>query len=565
MKIRFGIPLIIALAVFAASCSKTNKEGKFIPQDAAIAVHINGASLSAKLPWEEVKSNEAFKAVSNDSNISAIVKQVLDNPENSGIDIKTDLFFFLKKDSLGGYAAFTGTVKDAAKFKSFNTDISKGGAETEKDGISFISKKNVCVGWNKEKFVYIADIPQLNQADYMNRGIDTTYTAPASARDIAKACKDVFDLKEDNSLGKNEKFTELVKTTGDLHFWMNSEELNKGGLTNAGLKMLNIDFEKLYKDNITTATLNFENGKILFDAKSYVNKEMTELWKKYGGKVDESMLKRLPAKEVAAVMAMNFKPEGIKELVKLMGVEGYVNMGLAFAGFTLDDFVKANKGDIILAVSDFKISPKDTVTYDEKGMPSVQHSLFPALPDILFATSVGDKDAFNKLLKAGEKLGKNMPGGETPPVAYNNNGSYFAIGNSKENVDKFISGGSNNFDFISKISGQSFGGYVNIQYILKAFESEASRDSSAKAAWDASVAFWDNAYMKGGDYDDGGMTQHAEINLMDKTTNSLKQLNQYIGKMGAIAKKEKEKRDAAWDMGELKSDSATQIAPPPSK
>lgn len=539
MQIRFRIPLFIAFAVFAASCSKTNKEGKFIPEDAAVAVHINGASLSAKLPWEEVKSNELFKEMSSDSNLTTFVKQALDNPDNSGIETKTDMLFFLKKDSLGGFAAFTGTIKDAEKFRLFNLDIAKKGIESERDGVNYISKYPVCIGWNKEKFVYIANIPELKQDDYMRRYSDSAFTMKESSRDISKTCKEVFDLKEDKSLGKNEKFTELVKKTGDLHFWMNAEELNKGALTNAGLKMLNIDLEKIYKGSITTATVNFENGKILFDSKSYASKEVTELWKKYAGKVDENMLKRLPAKDVAAVIAMNFKPEGIKELIKLMGVEGYVNMGLAFAGFTLDDFVKANKGDIVLAISDFK------KTADTAPVGMVERSgMFPAKPDILFAATVGDKDAFNKLMKAGEKFGKNMVMGDAPPVAYNNNGNYFAIGNSKENVDKFVNGGNSNFDFISKITGQSVGGYVNIQYILKAFENEASRDSSAKAAYDASVAFWDNAYMKGGDFSDGGTTSSFEINLMDKTTNSLKQLNKYIATLGLIAKKEKEKRDA---------------------
>ena len=539
MQIRFLAPLVF-IVVIAVSCSKTNKEGKYIPEDAAIAIHVNGASLSTKLPWDEIKNNELVKELSADTSLTTFVKQALDNPDNTGIDVKTDMAFFLKKDSLGGYAAFTGTIKDADKFHFFNLDIAKGGIESERDGVNFISKYPVCIAWNKEKFVYLTNIPELSAMNYKRNFYDST-VAITSSRDISKTCKDVFDLKEDKSLAKNEKFTELVKKTGDLHFWMNSEELYKNGASTAGLKMLNLDIDKLYKGNITTAAVNFENGKIQIESKSYASKEITELWKKYGSKLDESMIKRLPAKDVALVVAMSFKPEGIKELVKLMGVEGYANMGLAFMGFTLDDFVKANKGDIVFAISDFK-KPDTTAG----GMEAVSAFSLPNKPTFLFAASVGDKDAFNKLMKAGERLGQTMghisDSGSQNNIAFDNNGSYFAIGNSKENVDKFVTGGSNNFDFLSKISGQSFGGYINIQYILKSFASEAEKDSSAKAAYDASVAFWDNAYMKGGDYSDGGMPASYEINLMDKNTNSLKQLNQYFGKLSAIAKKEKEKR-----------------------
>jgi Domain of unknown function (DUF4836) len=554
MQIRFKTLLIIALAVFFTACSKTNKEGKFIPADAAIAVHINGASLSAKLPWEEVKNTELFKQLSSDTGLTSIAKQALENPDNSGIETKSDLFFFMKKDSLGGYAAFSGTVKDAEKFKLFNLDLAKNGVESEQDGVKYLSKYPVCVGWNKEKFVYISHMSGFKKNNYIHND-DSGAVYSESRRDILKTCKEVFDVKEDNSLGKNEKFTELVKKTGDVHFWMNSEELQKGGLNEAGLKMMNIDLEKLYKGSITTATINFENGKIVADSKSYASKEVAELWKKYGGKVDESILKRLPAKDVALVVAMNFKPEGIKEMVKLIGVEGYANIGLAAMGFTLDDFVKANKGDLLIAVSDFKNTADSAA---QGGMSEINMFSFPAKPDFLFATSVGDKDAFNKLVKAGERLGKNLPAQGIPQISYNTNGSYFAIGNSKENIDKFIAGANSNFDFINKITGQSMGGYVNIQYILKAFANEAGKDSSGKAVYDASVAFWDNANMKGGDYDDGGMTSHYEINLMDKNTNSLKQLNQYLGKLGAIAKKQKEKRDK-----EMEVESRTLYPPPP--
>jgi hypothetical protein len=130
------------------------------------------------------------------------------------------------------------------------------------------------------------------------------------------------------------------------------------------------------------------------------------------------------------------------------------------------------------------------------------------------------------------------------PVTYNSNGKYFAISSSKENTDKYIANNSNNnFDFLSKISGNPFGGYINLQYILKAFESDATKDSTAKIIYDASLKIWDNVYMKGGNYEDGALTQTVEINLMDKNTNSLKQLNQYLGYVGQIVEEKKKQRE----------------------
>jgi Domain of unknown function (DUF4836) len=539
MSTPFRLTLLAALSVLVlASCKKTNKEGRFIPKDAAIAVHVNGASLSAKLPWEEVKQNALFQQMYADTAITGFIKKALDNPENSGIDTKTDMLFFAQKDSSGGIVAFTGTIKDAEKFKLFNLDITKGGSESERDGVNYISKYPMCVAWNKEKFVYITDAPQLNQQDYMRSFTDTGYntTATPKARDLGITCKNIFDLKESNSLGEDEKFTTLLKKAGDIHFWMNAEQLNKGGITNAALSMINLS--KLYEGNITTATVNFENGKILIDTKSYANKEMTAVYKKMGGKnIDEDMIKRLPAKEVAAVFAMSYKPEGIKDFLKVLGVEGYANMGLAFAGFSMDDFIKANKGDVLIAVTDLKQKNAPFVFNDE---PKSADNSFTQ-PDIIFATSIGDKEAFNLLIKAAEKFGKSAAG--DLPIAYNSDGKHFVLGNSKENIAKFSAGPVNNFDFLSKINGHPFGGYINMQFILKSIESSFGKDSSAKVFYDASVKLWDNIYMKGGDYEDGGMVQNIQIDLMDKNTNSLKQLNQYLGLVSKIKMENDKKRD----------------------
>lgn len=145
-----------------------------------------------------------------------------------------------------------------------------------------------------------------------------------------------------------------------------------------------------------------------------------------------------------------------------------------------------------------------------------------------------------------------------PDLSYNLNADYFAIGNSKEKVDKYIAGGNSNFDFMSKFSGNPFGGYINLQYIMKAMETEMTKDSSAKIAFDASMKMWDNVYMTGGKYADGGISYSMEINLVDKTSNSLKQLNLYLGKLSFLEKWRKDKQELSdLRMEEINKDEMT--------
>jgi hypothetical protein len=528
MPSKFFSPLLFAFTAlfFITSCSKkTNTQGRYIPATAAVIVHVNSEAISSKLPWEEVKQNELFKSLYADSSLSSYVKSALDNPENTGIDSKKDLLFFMVKDSAGAYVAFEGTVKDAAKFKTYNSAALKDAMASQKNGVEYLANKRTTVSWNKDKFIVIADAPeanQLNNIDKLMNKDSAMAVPPATSRDGVSTAASLYTLSENNSMAKNEKFSKLINNKGDVHFWINTQALYEGNAGMAALSMVNI--RKLYEGSFTAGTINFENGQVIADMDSYAGKEMTELWKKYGGsKISSDMVKRLPAKDVAVLIALNFKPEGIKEFVKLLGVEGLINMGSGLIGFNLDDFVKANKGDIVLSVSD--------ISKDSSGKTDAT---------ILFAASVADKASFDKLVNAGNKMGKQSLGTNSSKIFYNRNDPYFAIGNKKESIDQFVAKeGNSQFDFMNKIASSPMGGYVNLQYILSSLRDEAGKDSLGLVALDASLKLWKDMIMSGGNFKDGAVTQHIEINLLDKTTNSLKQINTYIGIMASVLKEKK--------------------------
>ncbi|RZJ30190.1 MAG: DUF4836 family protein, partial [Chryseobacterium sp.] len=358
---------------------------------------------------------------------------------------------------------------------------------------------------------------------------DTAATMPSVTvyRDGKDVAASLYTLAEDASLAKDAKFSDLMATKGDIHFWMNAESFGNMMGNNPALAMVSLN--KLYEGAITTATASFDNGVINIDTKSYSGKDLTTIWKKYkGDKINADMVKNIPTKNVAGFFAMNFKPEGIMELAKLLKVDGFANMGAAYVGFTFEDFIKANKGDILFSVTD--------VRKDSFGSPSANY---------LFSASIGDKAAFAKLVDAGKKLGGQM--GPSADVAYNSNDKIFAIGNAKTVVDQYIAGtAKTDFDFFDKISGSPMGGYINFQYIFGAIKPSPA-DSLQYAAVEASAKMWDNAIFKGGDFEKDAVTQHIEINLMDKSTNSLKQLNTYFGVIGAIQKKREAAYSRNWD------------------
>ena len=65
--------------------------------------------------------------------------------------------------------------------------------------------------------------------------------------------------------------------------------------------------------------------------------------------------------------------------------------------------------------------------------------------------------------------------------------------------------------------------------------------------YQASLQLWDNILWKGGEFKDGALTQSFEINLIDKTTNSLVQLNQYSNTLGKLYSEKRKRSTVALD------------------
>ena len=228
------------------------------------------------------------------------------------------------------------------------------------------------------------------------------------------------------------------------------------------------------------------------------------------------------------------------------GMDGLADLLLIRQGFTINDFVKANKGDIMLSVSDLKMR-QDTFRFE--GIGGKKETDIHDEPDakVIFSASINDKDAFSKLIRAGKDMMRNEE-----KINYNNNANYFAIGNDADLISKYLAGGKSEPAFLSKLSGSAMGAYVDIQKILKAFESQAAKDSIGKEMWGESQKMWDNATLTGGDYSGGGYNMLYEVNLMDKNTNSLKQLIKYSMTITALEREKMKKMEAAFKLEDAK-------------
>lgn len=354
---------------------------------------------------------------------------------------------------------------------------------------------------------------------------------------LVKFASEVYTIKGSASVGSNDKFADMMKESGDMHFWMNPGKFYQGAM---GAMLSLTKASILFEGNYAAATLNFDKGKIVIDGKNYANKELVALNKKYKPEnLSEDMLKKIPAGNVNAAFAAKYSPEKLKELLVLLGVDGLANNYLGEVGYSLDELVQASNGDLLVSVSDFEVAEKETkYTIDGK-----EYSFKNKRPDakLLFATSVKNKASFEKLLTGlKEKFGGDndmfsKAFSNLPPYLLRDN--WFLAGDS--GLVHTYGSTSTKHAFISKIAGHPMGGYVDIQKFI--IGGRNSVDSSAAPFFDESVKFWQDVIFYGGEYKNGAMESHFEINLVDKNTNSLKQMVSYLGAMLRSLKNETER------------------------
>jgi len=551
--------LLLTLSFFvlflAVSCKKGDKTGLLVPEDAGVVIHINSPSLSSKLSWEEISQTEWFQEISKEATDSTAQK-LLKDPGQSGIDTKADLVFYIKKQGRGGYVAFAGTVKDGAAFEAFNKEISKGKATVTKDGdVSYMSTdKPGILAWTSSRFVYIGDSPLPDMQQAFNReGAHDSYKFPVDS--LKMFGKIALTLKSEDNLGKDSRFSSLLQDGSDVHIWANVSNLYGNSLGGGVLSMMKLNM--LLDGNVSATSLNFDNGKIAVKSKQYYGEEMRKILSDFPAKpLSEDVINRIPSQNVVGVFAMNYPPAGLKEFLKATGVDGMANGFLGRMGYSIEEFIKANKGELLISVSDLEIKTQEKVMNMGEGQEPYKYSTTEPDMKVLFAASINDKPAFDKLVGIALEQTKGMMSSNSPEIHYKLDNNWFAASNSQEYVDKFLAGGSAKNAVADKISGHPFGFFIDIQKIIKSTESTVT-DSSGKAAMTASANMWQDLIATGGEFKDKAIDFQFEINLVDKNTNSLKQLNQYINTIYKIQAEKKKNWRVNYD------NSADSLTAPP--
>lgn len=562
----------VTAAVILSSCSKTPDESRYIPKTAGVVIDLNAKQLTTKLVTNGITMDKLFAAAQTKDTANEVMKAWKD-AENSGIDLQSHFFasviFQGQAAEHKSYVALTASLKDADKFETYlKTNVANFSLKTQSD-FKYIweAKQHAVIGWNKSTVIYVSAVDPSSLQQYApgsngipNSGddeavVDSAVAAPAALKSTDDDAEvktwvaevdHLFHLKKEESAGSIEPFAKLLKEDADAGVFVNPEAIyNSGQFT-----MIPANVKKLMEGSYYTGTVDFQNGKILFNGKTYMGKEIAGIYKKYGKKeIDMDMLKKYPSENITGFISYAFDFRMIGEIIKATGMDGIVNMAISGkSGLSMDDILNAFEGQLVYVASDFAITKKESEYFpgEFSEKPSAKW---------IFSLKVGNKDAFNKVMtspmlkevftREGDHytVVNPMAAATMPPMSITE--KFVTLGSDSVLLQQYLAGkGSIKLPegVEGKVKGSMLGGYIDLEKVTSIIPEEKMDADEKNVSKKVKELFKDFTVVS---KNDGGDVQHAEavLTFKNKDQNSLVQLVNFGTEAAKVmqAKKAKEK------------------------
>lgn len=530
------LPLVLVLML--TSCSKTPKQVKYIPKDAAYVIAVDTKSLKDKLKSGNIDIDSLIKKYGGD-NIDSTAKKMWSDFKDAGIDWNDQTFFFMgMKNSVANGQTYVvnimASLNDSKKFEDFlkkqkeTKEIKKG------TGFSYTSSSNdATISWNdKVVIVTMYNNSQANAGTYDTVSHSWVYPpASAKAESSLKEIERYYNQKENESIASVKAFTDLIKEKGDAHIFTSTD-----GLTSmmSGLPMMMPKLNELLKGNYSTITVNFENGKIVANGIGYVNDKIATLLKKYAGPtVDLSLLENYPSNNVNMIAAASFKPDIVSGILTELQLEGAADLALGSAGLTTQDLYKCLKGDIAVISSDFSYAaPQGAIGMAAWPVPTAK---------LIFAAPIGDKVALDKILAKGVaaqlliQTGDTyaLPSGGSPSLTFfiKVDAKNIYVTNDAATLQTYIAKSAKigvGGDVLSRFKGKSTAFYINAESYLNGIGTSISGGGTDSIALAKAKATFKDVYATADNLSGNTSKSEFEFNFKDAKQNSLVILANFI-------------------------------------
>lgn len=531
--------LLVSLFVLSACNSKPDHR-KYIPKDAAVVAGINLSSLSKKIAWNMITGSKIFKEMEKKvpkKNGSDVMSGI----DKAGIDVMNTFYVYLKNDNrfnTGMKVTALVPLNDAVAWEAYLKKSFPQAAVTEHNKLKVTSLDgNMYMGWDKNLLII------------MNVLSD-------NAGDMAAEMDNAFAITDDNSIKANKNFEKLEGAGHDLSMWVNYDEIMNSYNDRMGTNASPVSLSKtMWKETAFACGFDFVKGKITGDMTYYTSKGMEKIYKEFGsGNVNKDMISRLPGKELDMLVAAHFSTKALKEMMDSTGVLGLANTGLSAQGTNVDNVLDAFTGDMAFAINNLSVT----------SVPASADVPFPTQNSnycMTYVMKINKKANFDQLMTFAKQAGM-LPVGEGYMMPVSVRDSVFVLSNNDYAVfsNKYTNAVSILHDnykdqpmgsaVASNANGHPFSMFIDIQETIKKIDMSAMMTAQDAGIFNESKNLLTNISFNGGDYKDGAMQAHMEINFTNKDESSILTLLDFGMRISDAMEKNREAQRAEIDTTE---------------
>ncbi|MDP1971721.1 MAG: DUF4836 family protein, partial [Sediminibacterium sp.] len=280
--------LITISSSFLISCSNNApKETKLIPKEAMIVVSIDPNAFKEKLQNGGISIDSILsKGYQKDSTKPEDQQKVGDFRNASGINWEEKIHFFTysqKENKNANILNLLFSISDSAVFNQYLNKLNwkdKKAFSKEDDYQYLPLSDNNILAWNKEHaMVMIYEDKVVPYYDTVNM----RFVIPEkkdNKKTMLTELSRLFSQKESASIASVKEFGKMFKTKAEGYVFASS-----GGSLAAlsGMPLQLPKLEELVNNNYTSATLAFEEGKIIAKSVTHTNPLLSSILKKYAG------------------------------------------------------------------------------------------------------------------------------------------------------------------------------------------------------------------------------------------------------------------------------------------
>lgn len=554
MKLIFNVRLvgILLMAGFVSCKKQVPAELTLIPNTATFVAVVNAGQVKDKLISSRASIEKIISNLSN-NNDSALKmgKNEWENLKSSGLDLEKNVYAWVQSkgatsgnSSMGNnISAILANVKNTTQLADY---ISKKDAslviKKDKNFTYAAGNNNKLIAWNDKWVIAMF----YNSTSTAGMGYDSLSgefnlkppVSDSSTNDLMAEMTACFTRTESTSMASVKSFSELEATKADIALWANPAS------SIDGIPFPLPKIKELAEGNYSAFTLNFEDGKIVVDSKSFTGKALTGILQKYKGPtVDLELIKRFPSTDINGFMVFAFDPQLFSGIVKYMEVGAIVDNYITnFMGttYTLDQLLKAFKGDIAVIVSN--IGMQQPAIKDSTAMPTMP------LPQakMIFTMPAGDKKEMNKIMerlvymKLVEKTsrGYEMKG----PFAFGLTGLADDQGITIASDEQLLQAYKLNKPMAQAIDlkpyeGKSAASYFNIASVLNNINIQQG-DTSINSMISQAKATFKDIHAYSNNFNGSAIESHFELRFVNEKENSLVSLLSFVANISEAAKKD---------------------------